>query len=132
MTGRPRHGDRLLFTRGHRPRTSTLVLIGLFVGVFALYFMVRPVPTPAANVQPVTPARSHQPYVPKTYAPRPTRSPSHSPSPSPHRTATPTHTPTPTTSASSGQPSPTPSVSSTGSASPAAQLPGGSPTAIPA
>jgi hypothetical protein len=130
MTGRPRHGDRLRFARGHRPRTSTLVLIGLFVGVLALYFLVRPLPAPAANMRQVTQTPSHQPYVPKTYSPSPTRSPSHSPSPSPHRTATPTLTPTPTTSASSGQPSATPSVTSPGSASPAL-LPGGSPTAIP-
>jgi cytoskeletal protein RodZ len=116
MTGRPRHRDRLF--RGHRPRTSTLVLIGLFVGVFALYILVRPIPAPAANVDQVTPTHSQQPAVPgKSSSPTPTRSPSHSPSPSPHRT-----TVTPTTShtpATSGPTSPTPSVT----------LQGGSPTA---
>ena len=37
-----------------RPRTSTLVLIGLFLGVLALYVLVRPAPAPAADVQPAT------------------------------------------------------------------------------
>jgi len=119
MTRRHRHRDRH-FTAG-RPRTSTLVLIGLFVGVFALYILVRPTPAPAANVQPANTTPSHQPYVPKTYSPSPTRTPTHSPSP--HRTVTPrpSHTPTPTTPATSGQPSPT--------TSPGITLPGGSPAA---
>jgi cytoskeletal protein RodZ len=116
MTGRPRHRDRLF--RGRRPRTSTLVLIGLFVGVFALYILVRPVPAPAANVEQVTPTHSQQPDVPsKSYSPSPTRSPSHSPSPSPHRT-----TVTPTTSH-------TPATSSPTSPVPSATVQGGSPTA---
>lgn len=116
MTGRPRR-DRLF--RGRRPRTSTLVLIALFVGVFALYILVRPVPAPAANVEQVTPTHSQQSDVPnKTYSPSPTRSPSHSPSP--HRTTvTPTTSHTPTTPATSGPTSPVPSVT----------VQGGSPTA---
>lgn len=115
MIRRPRHGDRL-FHPG-RPRTSTLVLIGLFAGVFALYILVRPVQAPAANVQQENPTPSHQTYVPKTYSPSPTHSPS------PHRTVTPhpTRTPTPTTSATSGTPST--------STSPSTTLPGGSPAA---
>jgi cytoskeletal protein RodZ len=119
MTRRHRHRDRL-FNLG-RPRTSTLVLIGLFVGVFALYILVRPVQAPAANVQQANTTPSHQTYVPKTYSPSPTRTPSHSPSPSPRRTVKPSHTPTPTptTPASSSQPSPT--------TSPSVTLPGGSP-----
>jgi len=40
-----------------RPRTSTLVLIGLFLAVLALYVLVRPVSAPAGTVQPaVSPA----------------------------------------------------------------------------
>jgi hypothetical protein len=119
MSGRPRHQDRLF--RGRRPRTSTLVLIGLFVGVFALYILVRPVPAPAANVQQVSPTHSQQPDVPnKSYSPSPTRSPSHSPSPSPRRTTvTPTTSHTPAISGTSGPTSPVPSVT----------VQGGSPTA---
>ena len=30
-----------------RPRTSTLVISGLFLAVLALYILVRPVPAPA-------------------------------------------------------------------------------------
>jgi hypothetical protein len=30
--------------RGRRPRTSTIVLAGLFLAVLALYILVRPVP----------------------------------------------------------------------------------------
>ena len=39
-----------------RPRTSTLVISGLFLAVLALYILVRPVPTaaPAGSTQTVT------------------------------------------------------------------------------
>ena len=80
MTGRPRREAR--FFTG-RPRTSTLVLIGLFLGVFTLYIWVRPVSTSAANVQPaVTPGPT------RTYDPVPTRSPG-SPAPAFLPTGTP-------------------------------------------
>ena len=45
-----------------RPRTSTLVLIGLFLAVFALWVLVRPVSAPAGTVQPtVSPASPASP-----------------------------------------------------------------------
>ena len=45
-----------------RPRTSTVVLIGLFLGVFALWVLVSPAPAPAGTTQP---ARSYTPgYAP--------------------------------------------------------------------
>ena len=34
---------------GRRPRTSTLVLIGLFLAVFALWLYVRPAPVDTAS-----------------------------------------------------------------------------------
>ena len=49
MTGR-------LMTR--RPRTSTLVLMGLFLGVLTLYILISPVPTPTAS-----PAPAVQPFL---------------------------------------------------------------------
>ena len=112
MTGRRRHRDRLPALG--RPRTSTLVLIGLFVGVFALYILVRPVS--AADMREAPAAPSHQPYVPKTYSPSPTRTPSHSPTPSPHRTPvtpSPSRTTTPAISGTSGPTSPVPRGSPT-------------------
>ena len=79
-----------------RPRTSTIVLIGLFVGVFALYILVRPQSAPAGATQP---ASGNTPsYVPaRSPASAHPASPTRSPSPSPHRTATlgPGHSPTP-------------------------------------
>ena len=35
-----------------RPRTSTLLLMGLFLGVLALYFLISPVPTPTTSPAP--------------------------------------------------------------------------------
>ena len=35
-----------------RPRTSTLIISGLFLAILALYILVRPVPVLAAQVQP--------------------------------------------------------------------------------
>ena len=35
-----------------RPRTSTIVLAGLFLAVLALYILVRPAPAPAGAAQP--------------------------------------------------------------------------------
>lgn len=77
--------------KGRRPRTSTLIISGLFLAVLALYILVRPIPVPAATVQPaVTP--SSTPTVtptPTRSVPTPTRSPSPSRSPSVSPSATP-------------------------------------------
>src|SRR5205823_8977098 len=84
--GRPRHrpGDRGCLMSG-RPRTSTLVISGLFLAVLALYILVRPVPTPASagTTQPGTTSSSTAPAATST-SPRPTESsrPSHTVSPS--------------------------------------------------
>lgn len=62
MTREPRHRNRLAIGR---PRTSTLVLIGLFLGFLTLYVWVRPIPeSNTGNVQPVTPTRSQTPAAP--------------------------------------------------------------------
>ena len=46
-----------------RPRTSTLVISGLFLAVLALYILVRPVPRPASadTTQPGTTSSSTAP-----------------------------------------------------------------------
>lgn len=125
MTREPRHRNRLVIGR---PRTSTLVLIGLFLGFLTLYVWVRPVPeSNTGNVQPATPAHSQTPSSPasthRTLSPTPT----HSTAPS--VTHTPSHTPTPATSTGVGTATPTPTTTtsfSTSVTSPAS-LPGGSP-----
>ena len=103
-----------------RPRTSTIVLAVVFLGVLALYILVRPVPVTAAD----------QPTGTQTSVPRPTpsasspaRSPSPSHSPRPSRSPTPSHSATPAVS-------PTPSVAATpsSSSSPVSGSPGPSPT----
>lgn len=98
-----------------RPRTSTVVLIGLFIGVLALYILVRPVQsTPAGNVQQnVNPTPT---YAPSGRASQSTQSPAPAHSSSPSASATPTqtetaqpgHTPTPGSSATSLSGSPAP------------------------
>ena len=59
-----------------RPRTSTLVISGLFLAVLALYILVRPV-TPPASAGTTQPAANPSPTAP---APTPTQT---SPSPDP-------------------------------------------------
>ena len=82
MTREPRHRNRLAIGR---PRTSTLVLIGLFLGFLTLYVWVRPIPeSNTGNIQQVTPTHSQTPSTPAS-----TPTPSHrtlSPTPS-HSTA---------------------------------------------
>ena len=58
-----------------RPRTSTLVISGLFLAVLALYILVRPVPPPASagTTQPGTTSSSTAPATTST-SPRPTQS----------------------------------------------------------
>ena len=99
-----------------RPRTSTIVLAVVFLGVLALYILVRPVPVTAAD----------QPTGTQTSVPSPTSSassPARSPSPRPSRSPTPSRSATPTVSA-------TPSVGATpsSSSSPVSGSPGPSPT----
>ena len=95
MTGQPRHRWRLVTGR---PRTSTMVLIGLFVAVLGLYIVVRPVPatTNTGNVQTTT--GTNPAGAPSSHSPTlsPTGTPSHSPSPSTSHTQTPRSTPTAT------------------------------------
>ena len=128
MTREPRHRNRIVIGR---PRTSTLVLIGLFLGFLTLYVWVRPIPkTNTGNVQPVTPTHSQAPSTP-AYSPTPrhhTLSPTPSHSPTTGVTQAPSHTPTPATSTGTGTATPTPATTSfsTSVTSPAS-LPGGSP-----
>lgn len=126
MTREPRHRNRLI---NGRPRTSTVVLIGLFLGFLALYVLVAPPTTGnTGNVQQVNPTQA--PTTPAyTKAPRhSTTSPAPSHSPTPSATKTPSHTPTPTTSTGTGTATPTPTTSATTTdvTSPAS-LPSGSP-----
>jgi cytoskeletal protein RodZ len=134
MTREPRHRFRLV---AGRPRKSTLVLIGLFLGFFTLYIWVRPVTASnTGNVQQDNPAPTQTPTTP-AYTPTPrhrTLSPTPSRSPTPSVTGTPSHTstPTPTTSTGTGTATPTPTTTSfsTSVTSPAA-LPSGSPLQLP-
>jgi cytoskeletal protein RodZ len=106
-----------------RPRTSTIVLAVVFLGVLALYILVRPVPVTAAD----------QPTGTQTSVPRPTpsasspvRSPSPSHSPRPSRSPTPSRSATPSISAA-------PSIAATPSPSPSpvSGSPGLTPTSSP-
>jgi cytoskeletal protein RodZ len=112
MTREPRHRSRLAIGR---PRTSTLVLIGLFVGFLTLYVWVRPIPqSNTGNVQPATPTHSQTPSTP-AYSPTPrhhTLSPTPSHSPTTGVTQAPSHTPTPATSTGTGTATPTPATTS--------------------
>ena len=101
-----------------RLRTSTIVLTGLFLAVFALWLQVRP-PSQSADagpVQPGAPAATHAP----------TRA--SSPSPTPRHTS---HSPTPSASPSpslgTSGPSPSPSAASPTASQPSAE-PSGTPT----
>lgn len=128
MTKEPRHRNRFVIGR---PRTSTLVLIGLFVGFLALYILVRPASstsTNTGNVQQGNPAPTQTPSTPAY-----TQTPRHTPTPTPTSetprvTQTPSHTPTPATPTGTGTatPTPTPTSSPAGVTSPAS-LPSGSP-----
>jgi hypothetical protein len=103
-----------------RPRTSTIVLAVAFLGVLALYILVRPVPVTAAD-QPTGTRTSGSSPTPS--ASSPARSPGPSRSPRPSRSPTPSRSATPTVAA-------TPSVGATpsSSSSPVSGSPGPSPT----
>jgi cytoskeletal protein RodZ len=112
MTREPRHRNRLAIGR---PRTSTLVLIGLFLGFLTLYVWVRPAPVSnTGNVQQATPTHSQTPSTPAdTPTPRQhTLSPTPSHSPTPSVTQTPSHAPTPATSTGNGTATPTATTTS--------------------
>jgi hypothetical protein len=105
-----------------RPRTSTLIIAGLFLAILALYILVRPVPVPAAQVQSGV-THSATPTVtpsPTRSVPTPSRSPSPSVSPSatPSGSATPTASPTPSGSLTTVPPVLNP-LPTTGSSTPA-------------
>src|SRR5215468_754633 len=104
--GEPRDRGRLMSLKDRRPRTSTLVLTGLFLAVFALYLLVRPDTTDTGSAAADTsPTATHSP----------TQTPS--PTPTPRRT---THSPTP---------SPTGTSPSPAESGPSPSPPAGSPTA---
>lgn len=127
MTREPRHRNHPVIGRIGRPRTSTLVLIGLFLGFLTLYVWVRPTPkSTTGNVQQATPTHSQTPSTPAPSHHTLSPSPSHSSAPS--VTQTPSHTPTPTLGTSTGTATPTPTTTSfsTSVTSPAS-LPSGSP-----
>ena len=130
MTREPRHRNRLAIGR---PRTSTLVLIGLFLGFLTLYVWVRPVPmSNTGNVQQATPTHSQTPSTPaSTAAPRHhTLSPTPSHSPTPSVTQTPSHAPATTPATSTGTGTATPTATTTAfsaSVTSPASLSGGSP-----
>lgn len=121
MTREPRHRYRLVTGR---PRKSTLVLIGLFLGFFVLYIWVRPVTASnTGNVQQDNPAPTQTPTTPAyTTTPR-----HHTLSPTPSVTRTPSHTPTPTPTTSTGTGTATPTPTPT----PTASISVTSPTALP-
>jgi hypothetical protein len=110
MTQGPRHRIRLALGR---PRKSTLVLIGLFLGFLALYIVVAPPSkTNAGNVQPANQTPTQAPSTP-AYTPTPrhnTLSPTPSHSPRPSVTQTPSHTPTPATSTGTSTATPIPAT----------------------
>jgi cytoskeletal protein RodZ len=106
-----------------RPRTSTIVLAVLFLGVFALYILVRPVSVQEAGQSAGTPT---SPTSPTPSASSPARSPSPSHSPRPSRSPTPSRSATPSVSAA-------PSIAATPSPSPSpvSGSPGLTPTSSP-
>jgi cytoskeletal protein RodZ len=105
-----------------RVRTSTWVLLAIFLGTLALYLMVRP-PSPSAvsDSPPAAQQRTTPTPTPRASRRPPHRSPTPSPAASPHPTATPhqTVTPHPTIVPTSAPPtSPAPTPSATASATP--------------
>ena len=129
MSREPCHRYRLVTGR---PRTSTLVLIGLFLGFFVLYIWVRPVTASnTGNVQQGNLAPTQSATTPAyTQTPRHhTLPPTPSHSPTPRVTKTPAHTPTPTPATSTGTGTTTPTPTTTASVSPTSPtvLPTGSP-----
>src|SRR5262249_58176491 len=83
------HRSRLM----RRVRTSTWVLLAVFLGTLVLYLWVRP-PTPSTAGDSPAPPQQASPATrsaPPTHRPRPPRTPQRTPAP--HRTPTPTATP---------------------------------------
>jgi cytoskeletal protein RodZ len=112
--GQPRSRGRLMSLKDRRPRTSTLVLTGLFLAVFALYLLVRPDTTDTGSAASDTsPTATHSP----------TQTPS--PTPTPRRTTqSPTPSPTSTSpSPAASGPNPSPSAESPTASEPASPAP---------
>src|SRR5215468_7879881 len=114
--GEPRDRGRLMSLKDRRPRTSTLVLTGLFLAVFALYLLVRPNTTDTGSAASDTsPTATHSPTQTPSPTPTPRRT-THSPTPSPTSTS-----PSPTLSGPGSSPSPeSPTASEPASAAPPA------------
>ena len=87
-----------------RPRTSTLVISGLFLAVLVLYYLVRPVPTDASTGTSQYATTPASPAAPTTSPPAPSPSPTGSPSPS--HIPSPSPTPTSVSPAPAGSPTP--------------------------
>jgi cytoskeletal protein RodZ len=101
--GAPRDRGRLMSLKDRRPRTSTLVLTGLFLAIFALYLWVSPDTTDTASAGPASsPTATHSPTQTPSPTPTPRRT-THSPTPSPTSTS-----PSPAVS----EPSPSPPAAS--------------------
>jgi len=103
-----------------RPRTSTIVLAVVFLGVFALYILVRPPPVLVVAQPAGTPTSVPSPT---PSASSPARSPSPSRSPHPSRSPTPSGSATPSVS-----PAPSISAAPSSSPSPVSGSPGPAPT----
>jgi hypothetical protein len=98
-----------------RVRTSTWVLLAIFLGVLVLYLWVKPPSPTTAGGSSANVARTTAPSHTRRPAPHRHRSPAPAATPAPHRTATPrpTGTPQPTatpTTAPPTSPAPTPSA----------------------
>ena len=112
--GQPRDRGRLMSLKDRRPRTSTLVLTGLFLAVFALYLLVRPdTAVTGAAASDTSPTATHSPTQTPSPTPTPRRT-THSPTPSPTSTS-----PSPAVSG----PSPSPSGTSPTPSEPASPAP---------
>jgi hypothetical protein len=97
-----------------RPRTSTLVLTGLFLAVLALYFWVRPVPVATSPARPAlqpasVPSATLSPRPSRTHVPASVSPATATPSTSAPSPASPSPTPSPTASPTLIPPSPLPS-----------------------
>jgi hypothetical protein len=69
--------------RGRRPRTSTIVLTGLFLAVLALYILVRPVPPAAGEAGSAASPASPPSPAPSAPGPRAVTKPVSYPEPEP-------------------------------------------------
>ena len=100
----------------HRPRWTTMALLGVFVVTLVVYFWVRPEPV-SEQLRNAIKNQQTQTQSPASPSPTPTPTPTPTPSVSPsvHATPTPTRTPahvgTTPTPGTTPSPAPTPDVS---------------------